>query len=683
VFFSKIWFFLVAVAAAIAITVALVMPRPAERATQSSEAARLTRACWFATMTLRDNARDRVDLAGDFAHAAAPPGSPRLKLDEILDAASRSERISEDAHATAKAALSFLVDKMKGPRPAFVVAVDRVGRVVARVGVDETEYGDSLAGYYLVDDALAGYMRDDTWYLGSVLYRVAAAPVVAQREGMYAGAVVLGHVFSKDLADGIDQNINAYISFYVAGQPVASSSSAQIHKDLVAHYEELAAQPPPPIGEEREDCKRHDPVTVDAGDKQYSAIVARLPGEAREQGAFYAVFVERPEQVGFFGTLRAVKSGDLTFGNFPWIPVALLFVFTVAVGILLMLFEADRPMRRLVKDTVRLAKGDAARLDELKHRGKTGSIARSVNIALDKLERDAKSAKRDLDSLLGPPPDDSPSASFNAAGAAAVAVAIPVVAPGGPSLAPFAPPPPSEFRFEADAAPRGGGGVEPVMASPESFEFDLPPPPASLADLPPLPTPSPPVHNPTHQQVPPPAISLPVEAAPARPPRAPPPTPAATTNAGVPRPAGRPTTGPTRRTSGPTPSLDSISDDILGDDGPPVPPPLPPPVGATPPTSPQLSPFDTPTRVSDASRELLEQSAAPDDEGDEFRRVFDEFATLKRQCGEPTDSLTYKKFVDKLRKNRDALMAKHGCRSVKFQVYIKDGKAALKATPLK
>ena len=38
-------------------------------------------------------------------------------------------------------------------------------------------------------------------------------------------------------------------------------------------------------------------------------------------------------------------------------------------------------------------------------------------------------------------------------------------------------------------------------------------------------------------------------------------------------------------------------------------------------------------------------------------------------------------FANKLRKNRDALMARHGCASVRFHVYIKDGKAALKASP--
>ena len=64
-------------------------------------------------------------------------------------------------------------------------------------------------------------------------------------------------------------------------------------------------------------------------------------------------------------------------------------------------------------------------------------------------------------------------------------------------------------------------------------------------------------------------------------------------------------------------------------------------------------------------------------------QVFDEFVQLKRACGEPTETMTYEKFVVKLRDNRQTLISKYGCRSVKFQVYVKDGKAALKATPVR
>jgi hypothetical protein len=36
-----------------------------------------------------------------------------------------------------------------------------------------------------------------------------------------------------------------------------------------------------------------------------------------------------------------------------------------------------------------------------------------------------------------------------------------------------------------------------------------------------------------------------------------------------------------------------------------------------------------------------------------------------------------------LRKNRDAIIAQHGVDRVKFTVYVKDGKAKLKANPIR
>ncbi len=66
-----------------------------------------------------------------------------------------------------------------------------------------------------------------------------------------------------------------------------------------------------------------------------------------------------------------------------------------------------------------------------------------------------------------------------------------------------------------------------------------------------------------------------------------------------------------------------------------------------------------------------------------FKSVFDQFLSVKKSCGEPTSGLTYAKFSEKLVKNREDLMAKTGCKEVKFTVYVKDGKAALKATPVK
>lgn len=66
-----------------------------------------------------------------------------------------------------------------------------------------------------------------------------------------------------------------------------------------------------------------------------------------------------------------------------------------------------------------------------------------------------------------------------------------------------------------------------------------------------------------------------------------------------------------------------------------------------------------------------------------FQEVFREFVITREKCAEPSDGLTYDKFVQKLRKNKEQLVQKYACRTVKFQVYVKEGKAALKATPVK
>jgi hypothetical protein len=78
----------------------------------------------------------------------------------------------------------------------------------------------------------------------------------------------------------------------------------------------------------------------------------------------------------------------------------------------------------------------------------------------------------------------------------------------------------------------------------------------------------------------------------------------------------------------------------------------------------------------------LETPVPPGLEDAEFEAVFNEFLETKRRCGEPTEGVTFDKFAAKLRQNREQLIARYACRSVKFQVYVKDGKAALKATPV-
>src|SRR5262249_23481598 len=127
---------------------------------------------------------------------------------------------------------------------------------------------------------------------------------------------------------------------------------------------------------------------------------------------------------------------------------------------------------------------------EEEHHGKFGSIARSVNIQIDKLHRDAKSARKDLDQLLGPAPEGSLGAMDLVA-----ATALPAARPGVPlgMPAPAPKPAPSEFRF-GDA---GASGIPPPAAAPRpaaapALDLGPPPSPPRAASGPPArPTPPP------------------------------------------------------------------------------------------------------------------------------------------------------------------------------------------------
>ena len=73
----------------------------------------------------------------------------------------------------------------------------------------------------------------------------------------------------------------------------------------------------------------------------------------------------------------------------------------------------------------------------------------------------------------------------------------------------------------------------------------------------------------------------------------------------------------------------------------------------------------------------------PAEDEQHWRDVFRDFVRTRGECGESAEGLTYERFRQKLEANRSALVAKYGCKTVRFQVYVKEGKAALKATPVR
>ena len=114
-----------------------------------------------------------------------------------------------------------------------------------------------------------------------------------------------------------------------------------------------------------------------------------------------------------------------------------------------------------------------------------------------------------------------------------------------------------------------------------------------------------------------------------------------------------------------------------------APPPMPAPSGSgrggnvPPPPRPKPSSGNIPAFAGGAAAD------SPFDELADWKRVYEEYREVRRRCGEPVDTLTFDKFKATLERNKAALVERHNCTRVKFTVYEKDGKAALKASPLK
>ena len=96
---------------------------------------------------------------------------------------------------------------------------------------------------------------------------------------------------------------------------------------------------------------------------------------------------------------------------------------------------------------------------------------------------------------------------------------------------------------------------------------------------------------------------------------------------------------------------------------------------------------DNRTVVAQVPHELLAQVAPKNDvdAADEahYKEVYEKFVQTRIECGEDTSDLTFDRFVSKLLKNRQQIIEKHKAKSVRFQVYAKDGKAALRALPVR
>jgi hypothetical protein len=578
-FLSKIWFFLIALLAAVAVTFALIAPRPVVQKLSVLEGQRLDRAQYAAEQMFKVDAHKWIDRVGKLGRDAI--------IAESLDAASRGSGEYTVIHRSIQDRLRTLIPDLSSGGIDVIVAVDNKGRVIARVGDNDKEYGDYIGGAELVADALRGYLSDDVWGTGGKLQRVAAAPVLSKGRDRIVGAIYVGAETGDALVERLKKNLDVDLALLLRGKVIASTRAPG---ELDA-LPELVAQ----HTKEIESVKRTPALAFTVGKEKLLVVAAPFPGQAGEQQAYYALVGVAPAKTDLTSLIGNTSSDDLKWGSFPWLQLLGGMFLMIAIGLLLQRLEVEAPLQKLRRELKKLASGEAQKVGDARYGGHIGGLARDVNAALERFTHApaarSELAGKDLGAILGPS--------------------------GG-----------STFDLPTGDSAFAGGTPPPAFAPPPAPAFAPPPPPPSFTPPPPAPSFAPPA---------------PFSAA----------AFGGSSNGGLEAPA----------LPGPSTSAPAVKMPWS--------------------TLPTAALDDQNERTTDAEATRVVPYDPSEEEEAHYRHIFDDFMDKKRECGESTVGLTRDKFLQKLRDNKAALVEKHGCRTVRFSVYVKDGKAALKATPVR
>ncbi len=574
-FLSKIWFILIGLLAGVAVTFALVAPRPAVQKLAVLEGQRLDRAQYAAEQMFKVDAHKWIDRVSKLGRDAV--------FSESLDSASRGSGEWGVIHKTVQERFRALIPDLAGGGIDVLAAIDTKGRVVARVGANDKEYGDYVGGAEALADALRGYLSDDVWGTDGKLLRVAAAPVLSKNRDRIVGAIFVGAETGPALVERLKKNLDVDVALLLRGRIIAATRAPTDLDTLPGLITKHAR--------EIEEVKRTPAIPITAGQDKLLVVAAPFPGQAGQQEAYYALVGRQPAKSDLASLLAATSSDDLKWGNFPWVPLLAVVFGMIAVGLFLQRLEVEAPLRKLRRDLQQLARGEIHKIQDNRYGGRFGGLARDVNAAMERYTHapapPSEMAGKDLNAILGGP------------------------APSGGGT----------FDLPAADSAFSGSTPPPAFAPPPAAAF-APPPPPSSSFLPPPPPPS-------GFAPPPPVIS-----------------PGSISGLQSAAAAAKPLPW----TSIPSAALESVQS------------------------------FQGPGD-SEATR------VVPYDEDQEetahFKHVYDDFMNAKKQCNESIAGLTLDKFLQKLRDNKSALIMKHGCKTVRFSVYVKDGKAALKATPVR
>jgi hypothetical protein len=582
---SRFWYGILAIALGVSVFILFVAVQMYNRTGKAAMGDSLSSDSSAVDWFLRDDARKRSSAL--ISIALSPEVSAGLAK------ASGDAKIDDDTKGKVSQALRKLSEDSEFKFD-HLWAVDVNGRVVAGGGFDNRELLE-LGGYASVADALHGWIRDDAWVWKGRILRVVTRPVEKEANGEPVGAIVGAKIVDDGFAREVTKRTGAAIAFFADNARVASGAPESFDKSSLDEITRDLKQLD--VNKDYQEKGRSEVRVI--GD-HLGVVYARLPGEAWDLGAGYAVGRVAVSVGSPFDVLNRADKSDQE--NVPTKLVILGILVVAGIGLLFSFLEHTKPLAAFRKEAERLAKGEIDMLQPSRFRGAYKKIAADLNDGIEKVAVKGGAPRKaaDLEQVLGPIPSQPMMSAFSVPG------------PGGPvesQSRPSFPRPPLSDRNSP--RPRNSG---PGPASADSGEQ------VRFSDF------------------------------------------------------QAPAINETARSTSP------ITDDVAAAAKPRAQPPPPP--KRSPPSPAAAAAPDAPP-VAEASFAAALPMDDDFDEVDDWRRVYEEFIAVKRQCGEPTAPLTFEKFKGTLQRNKDALVARHACTRVKFTVYVKEGKAALKASPVK
>jgi hypothetical protein len=555
---------------------------------------------WYLKNAAREDAAQLIRFAANDAVARALASASRATDPSDIDGATRRQL---------KATLSKIAAEMpKGEGFDAVFAVAQSGEVIAHIGFDQALNSPDfeLGGYPVVADALHGYVRDDTLTFDRV-YRVVARPVEFELGQLPAGAIVGAHVVDDAFAHDLAEGTGAAVAFYASGKRLAAGMPPGVdHEGLDQLVTDLPSLAADQTYQEKGRSEVHE--LADG----MAVVYARLPGEAWQLGAGYAVARQGVKIGGIGGVLSHADSKDKDAIN--TLRLVAIALGAIGVGLLLSFWEHSGPLARFRRQVKALSGGSAKRFAAERLRAPFRQLGLDLNLVLDRgahTAGDEAPISIGFEQMFG---DAASQPSMSAFG-------VPPSAP--PSVPPGAPP-----VVEAPVLPASAqAALSPAALSPAALSPAASPP-----------------------RRPPRSAAQPVAAAPV-PPLVPAPEVAALDPVYAASYSGGTVVG--------LGSFSSAAHEV---------------------SYPNISsPTDPGAPVATGAEPVNgTQEVEP-----EWTQVYQDFVRIKQDCGEAVDGFTFERFTQTLRKNRDTLMREHGVQHVQFSAYVKQGRAALKAKPVR